>query len=328
MTPTLTLIVPNHNHKHNLPRLFDSILAQQYADLEVLVVDDCSDEPCEDAAEAYRSKGLDVRVLALPERSYTKNARIAGMRNARGRIIGFADADDALWGNEALAAHIAMFDARQADVLHFRSAFTDENGVFLRFFSLSDPFASQVEGSDVFTRWLTTDIYGNVLWNRLYSRDLCLSICDVAAQSKVLRYVEDIYLTALLLFNAQKYVGSERVGYGYHWVEKDRQDALERAVYSYYIRKEMLPYLKENGCSDDNAAAFAWALDNYIARYAGRLCLAIGREEGADISDATVRSLCETVDSVDLIKTLLVGGRVNAGKIVNTFRLLNGGSPL
>ena len=189
MTPTLSIIVPNHNHKHRLPWLFDSILAQQYADLEVLVVDDCSSESCDDVAEAYRSKGLNVRVLALRERVYTKNVRVAGMRDARGRIVGFADADDILWGNEALAKHIRMFDEQQADVLHFRSVFTDEHGAFLRFFSLSDPFALRAEGSDIFTRWLTTDIYGNVLWNRLYARDLCLSICDVAAERQVLRHV-------------------------------------------------------------------------------------------------------------------------------------------
>ena len=126
------------------------------------------------------------------------------------------------------------------------------------------------------------------------------------------------------MFHARKYVGTEHVGYGYHWIEKDREDALERAVFSYYIRTEMLPYLSGKGCPSQNVDRFGRLLDNYIARYTGRLSLAIGKEDGANITNATIQALCKAVDVNTLLKVLLLGARVNSEKIVKVFHLIKG----
>jgi hypothetical protein len=87
---------------HTLPRLLDSILVQSFKDLEVLLVDDCSDEPCGPVVQTYRGKGLEIVLLEHGERIYTMQARLTGIAAARGKIIGFADADDILWGKEEL----------------------------------------------------------------------------------------------------------------------------------------------------------------------------------------------------------------------------------
>ncbi|MCB6543605.1 glycosyltransferase [Desulfovibrio desulfuricans] len=58
--PELSLIVPHHNHLQCLPHLLDSVLAQDFKDIEVVLVDDCSDEPCLPLVEAYRTKGLNI----------------------------------------------------------------------------------------------------------------------------------------------------------------------------------------------------------------------------------------------------------------------------
>ncbi len=326
MQPTISIIVPNHNHKHCLPVLFDSILAQRGVDLEVVVVDDCSEESCGDLLDAYRAKGLNVRALYNNRRVYTKEARLLGIEGAAGRIIAFADADDTLKGDDTLARHVAMFDEAGADVLHFRAAFTDNIGNFKRYFHMGDPFAEILEGRDIFTKYLKTDIHGTVLWNKLYSKDLCLSVCETAHSSKVLRFVEDLYLTALFLMNAKKYVGSDLVGYGYYWWEKDRADTVERAVYTYFIREELVPYVRAKGFDEALAADYGWFLEHYLSLCTGRLSVAVGKEEGDAISDATVASLLEFTDAATLIKVLLLGNRINAEKIVRSSRLLRGAS--
>ena len=52
MPPLLSVIIPCCNHRDFLPGALDSVRAQTLKDLEVVVVDDCSDEPCEDLAAA------------------------------------------------------------------------------------------------------------------------------------------------------------------------------------------------------------------------------------------------------------------------------------
>ena len=71
MACDLSLIVPNRNHAHNLPRLLDSVLAQQGVSVEVVIVDDYSDEPYGELLDGYRSQGLRVNLVQSEKRLYT-----------------------------------------------------------------------------------------------------------------------------------------------------------------------------------------------------------------------------------------------------------------
>ena len=95
----LSLIVPNRNHAHKLPRLLDSVLAQQGVRVEVVIVDDASDAPYGELLDGYRSQGLRISLVQSEQRLYTKNARLAGIRAAQASIVAFADADE---GHEGL----------------------------------------------------------------------------------------------------------------------------------------------------------------------------------------------------------------------------------
>jgi hypothetical protein len=92
VNPLISVVVPVHNGARFLPEAVASILAQEYAELEVIVVDDGSTDD------------LDRRVAQLPvDVTYVQQsqqgpaaARNAGIAAARGDFIGFLDVDD-LW---------------------------------------------------------------------------------------------------------------------------------------------------------------------------------------------------------------------------------------
>lgn len=322
----LSLIVPNRNHARKLPRLLDSVLAQQGVRVEVVIVDDASDAPYGELLDGYRAQGLRVNLVQSEQRLYTKNARLAGIRAAQASIVAFADADDALVGTQTLALHWRRMVVENAQVLHFRSYIAAPDGTLARYFHVADPFADHLEGPDIFTHFLINDIHGtSAVWNKLFRKDVFLQFMDHAMQSTVLRYVEDLYLNSLYLMHAQSYIGSHEVGYAYSYVEKDRVDATERAVYTYAMRHELLPYMERLGIGEDTRAQYAAYLDHYLSLCVGRLAMAIGREDGNDISDATLKSLLEHTDKDTLLKVLLLGSRLNAEKIVSATRLLRTG---
>ena len=322
----LSLIVPNRNHARKLPRLLDSVLAQQGVCVEVVIVDDASDAPYGELLDGYRAQGLRVNLVQSEERLYTKNARLAGIRAAQASIVAFADADDALVGTHTLALHWRRMVVENAQVLHFRSYIAAPDGSLARYFHVADPFAEYLEGADIFTHFLKNDIHGtSAVWNKLFRKDLFLQFMDHAMQSTVLRYVEDLYLNSLYLMHAQSYIGSHETGYAYSYVEKDRVDAAERAVYTYAMRNELLPYMERLGIGENTRAQYAAYLDHYLSLCVGRLAMAIGREDGNDISDATLQSLLEHTDKDTLLKVLLLGSRLNAEKIVSATRLLRTG---
>ena len=66
-------------------------------------------------------------------------------------------------------------------------------------------------------------------------------------------------------------------------------------------------------------------MEHYLSLCVGRLAMALGRQDGNDISDATLQSLLEHTDKDTLLKVLLLGSRLNAEKIVSATRLLRTG---
>ena len=89
----ISIIVPAYNIASALPRCLDSLLAQQYTDLEIIVVNDGSKDATGDVMDAYAAK--DCRVKAIhKENGGVTSARLRGIAEATGEWIGFCDGDD------------------------------------------------------------------------------------------------------------------------------------------------------------------------------------------------------------------------------------------
>jgi glycosyltransferase involved in cell wall biosynthesis len=326
LPPLLSIIVPHHNHLRCLPRLLDIILAQSFRDLEVILADDRSDEPCGPIVETYRRKGLDIVLLEHGERIYTMRARLEGIRAARGEIIGFADADDVLWGTDALEKNVEIFLREKPDILHFPSVLIRADGGFCADNAKAGPWASFLAGSDIFRAYVSSPHFFSVssLWNKLFARKLSLAVHAAVTQTRVLRYVEDYYLLLLFCFKAGTYLGSPHTGYGHYYEEEKKYaSAHERAVYLYYTMRELLPWFRARGCPEQDVSRFEEALLEQLCVSAGHMSLAVWRSketDRTDIPDATVECLLEHTDAFALIKTLLLGNARNAEKVLSGLR--------
>ncbi len=90
--PLVSVIVPAHNCAAYLPAALDSILTQQYPNLEVIVVDDGSSDGSAEIAERY---GPPVKVVRQKNQGPAA-ARNRGATEAQGQYLAFLDGDD-LW---------------------------------------------------------------------------------------------------------------------------------------------------------------------------------------------------------------------------------------
>ena len=93
MDNKISIIVPAYNIEAYLARTLDSILAQTYENIEVVVVNDGSRDGT--AAVMDRYAALDRRVKAIhKENGGVTSARLRGVAEATGQWIGFVDGDD------------------------------------------------------------------------------------------------------------------------------------------------------------------------------------------------------------------------------------------
>ncbi|MGD9814818.1 MAG: glycosyltransferase family 2 protein [Hyphomonadaceae bacterium] len=110
--PRVSAVIPSYNRAASIRAAVESALAQSFTDLEVIVVDDGSDD---DTASALAGLA-DPRLIVLrhERNAGAAAARNTGIRAARGDLIAFLDSDDA-WMPEKLALQVAALDAAPAD---------------------------------------------------------------------------------------------------------------------------------------------------------------------------------------------------------------------
>jgi len=97
-TPRISVVVAFFNNEDDLADCLDSIAAQSFADLEVIMVDDGSTDH---SAQIARDKAAaDPRfTLVQPEHGGPGGARNRGVERARGEFLAFVDGDDVLSAN-------------------------------------------------------------------------------------------------------------------------------------------------------------------------------------------------------------------------------------
>jgi len=109
-SPLVSVVVPTYNRGYCLARTIDSALGQTHPAVEVIVVDDGSQD---DTAEVVSSRyGGDARVRLMRQANAgVAAARNAGMRAARGDYVALLDSDD-VWEPWKLELQVACMRAR------------------------------------------------------------------------------------------------------------------------------------------------------------------------------------------------------------------------
>ncbi|WP_396613374.1 glycosyltransferase family 2 protein (plasmid) [Haloferax sp. S1W] len=114
--PLVTVVLPTYNRPDGLRKAVQSVAAQTYTPLELVVVDDHSEVPAQEALEHDSTDNIDhVRIIRHPTNRGGNAARNAGIRAATGRFVAFLDDDDE-WYPETLARQVAVFANSSEDV--------------------------------------------------------------------------------------------------------------------------------------------------------------------------------------------------------------------
>lgn len=105
--PLVSVVIPTHNRAHYVTEAIDSVLAQSYPWVEIIVVDDGSTDNTRDVLLAYGS-----RLQYIHQQNYNRGPAAAlnrGIRDARGTYIALLDDDDT-WRPDKLALQIPILE--------------------------------------------------------------------------------------------------------------------------------------------------------------------------------------------------------------------------
>jgi len=114
--PRVSIIIPCYNYANFIIDCVASCVSQDFKDIEIIVVDDCS---ADNSATAAVSSGDNrIRVLSTEKNRGYSAAKNIGIRNSSGELLVFIDADDMLTPG-SISRRLEVFDKHpEAQVVH------------------------------------------------------------------------------------------------------------------------------------------------------------------------------------------------------------------
>ena len=125
--PLVSVIIPAYNCEAFIAETLQSVLAQTFADFEVIVVDDASNDATPQILQQFARLDERIRVLTQESNAGQGACRNRGTREARGRYIAFNDADD-LWLPQKLERQLEFMQERRLPFCFCGYGTIDESG--------------------------------------------------------------------------------------------------------------------------------------------------------------------------------------------------------
>lgn len=137
----ISIITVCYNSERTVARTIESVLAQDFSDIEYLIVDGASSDNTVAIAETYRSrfaeKGISYTVHSEPDKGIY-DAMNKGVLLASGDIIGILNSDDCYASSDVLSSVASGFEERKTDTLYGNLIYV-KNGKPYRYWKSGKP---------------------------------------------------------------------------------------------------------------------------------------------------------------------------------------------
>ncbi len=268
--PLVSMIVPVFRIDRYVGICIESLIRQTYQSLEIILVDDGSDDRCPEICDLYKTKDCRIKVVHK-ENGGLVSARKAGLEKANGAYIGYVDGDDWLdhdyidrMMTDALAYDADVVCAGFTRDLFEQSVKLGNNcdaGVY-RGEALDKLKEHMLSDGEFFKFGITTYV-----WNKLFRRDILIGP-QMNTDNRI-SIGEDAAVTYPALMNSSCVVVNDCVSYHY----RQREDSMLKKSASFSVELANLRILYEYMLTFAAGHEDKYNLKNQITDYILGICL-------------------------------------------------------
>lgn len=163
-----SIIVPVYQAERYLERLINSILAQDYKQYEMILVDDGSTDRSGNICDEFSKRYPQIKTIHK-KNGGVSSARNEGIRNSRGEYILFADADD-YYDSSFLKDISHILEEKPKDICvcgYYRDTDKEQEKIL----SELNGIYTQKTLSNVFSEFVLEDSFNSV-WNKVFRADI------------------------------------------------------------------------------------------------------------------------------------------------------------
>ena len=295
--PQVSVVIIAYNERHNIGRALRSVQRQTFADLEIVVVDDCSTDGTAEVVSRIAESDSRVVLHRLPHNHGMQEARIIGTRVASCDCVAFLDADDTFEPG-AIEAMFRRMEETGADVVEMASRHAvNRLPLHLDLHIPSMYLDKEVYDGNLVDLLLAGRVSGNV-WSKLYRRE----VIDQSRMQPTGHVIgEDVIFNLRVFSHASRLAWTDYRGVNYRSADANltrlrRWDELKKLT-GYLLSMPEVNADKNrlvsvsSGLADDLLENVALKLMNPFARK-GSLRKWIKRELSDKLWDDISKSLC------------------------------------
>ncbi len=173
----VSVIVPVFNVKPYLEESLESVIAQSYDNLEIILVDDGSTDGSGDICDIYKEK--DSRITVIHQENLGLSAaRNAGLDVCTGEVIAFLDSDDA-FSKDAISKMLEALISHNADMVecNFATYWGDKRMDEGKMAQMPKTICPKIEREGLYAKKeaLRMQCHGEIadtVWNKMYMRKI------------------------------------------------------------------------------------------------------------------------------------------------------------
>lgn len=249
--PKISIIMPFRNCAKTLRKSISSCLNQSLKDIELIVLNDCSDD--DGACIVKELASLDSRLVFInnTERLGIFASRNLGLLSARSELVMFVDADDILCEKACEICFNVALEFSDVDLFCFE-AFVQRSKKKL-FYKIKQ---DKIYERDEFLNFLSRQkhFYHSV-WAKLFRKKNALKALSCVNMNENLNYAEDLLFYYLNLICANKIFCSKEVIYTYCFNENGVFNSNDESILNENIKHKakVLDIFKKNSKKDRTA---------------------------------------------------------------------------
>lgn len=248
---TISVIVPIYNVEKYLARCVDSILAQTYQDLEIILVDDGAKDASGAICDAYAEKDPRIKVIHKKNGGLS-SARNAGIDAATGEYLAFVDSDD--WIEPEMYGHMLSLMEAYGAKLACAGRYDVDGATGEKTVGLCPKREECISSEELVGRIFLWEGCDSSACDKLYRRSLFARFRY--PEGKV---CEDVPTTYKIVLQAGRAVLCDRPFYNYY----HRPDSIstasaitEKTFHFSQHTAEIYPYIRENHPNIEPQARF------------------------------------------------------------------------
>ena len=170
MNKTVSVIVPVYKVEDLLNRCVDSILNQDYKDLEIILVDDGSPDRCGQICDQYKETDNRIKVIHKLNGGLS-SARNAGLDICTGTYVTFIDSDDWI-SDQFISALVRSIEENKSDIAISDTVCVYENSDVTKSFGLSYNPKNCYTNLEAYNVMFLQHEFDNSAWGKLYKKEL------------------------------------------------------------------------------------------------------------------------------------------------------------